>query len=152
MFVHVVVTVHFTNICLATHRSTLSSHWVNFHDPESDLLDMEWRAGTSPGYGDILSPTRLHVTDKVTVNLTDPLPLGRRIYVTLKVFNRAGRTDQLPCPADHSLLQVCGCWERSTDHIMFGLTMATYYMVTGCICATFKLKQYKLIAVVCSAT
>ena len=71
-------------------RSTVSTHWVNFHDPESGLLDMEWRVGTSPGHGDILPPTRLHVTDEVTANVTQPLPLGRRVYVTLKVINKAG--------------------------------------------------------------
>ena len=68
----------------------MSTNWVNFHDPESGLLDMEWRVGTSPGHGDILPPTRLHVTDEVTANLTQPLPLGRRVYVTLKVINKAG--------------------------------------------------------------
>ena len=122
VFMYVMVTSHFSNICPATYRSTLSSHWVNFHDPESDLLDMEWWAGTSPGHGDILSPTRLHVTDKVTVNLTDPLPLGRRIYVTLKVFNRAGRTDHF------LVLLTTLSFNRAgrTDHFLVLLTTLSY--------------------------
>ena len=51
---------------------------------------MEWHAGTSPGQSDILAATRLHVTVEMTTNLTQPLPLGRKVYVTLKVFNKAG--------------------------------------------------------------
>ncbi|KAI0232203.1 hypothetical protein LSAT2_017453, partial [Lamellibrachia satsuma] len=71
-------------------RSLLSSHWLNFHDPESGLLSMESRAGTSPGQGDILVATGLHVTDEMTTNLSQPLPLGRKVYITLKVYNKAG--------------------------------------------------------------
>ena len=71
-------------------RSVLSAHWLNFHDPESRLLSMEWHAGTSPGQSDILAATRLHVTVEMITNLTQPLPLGRKVYVTLKVFNKAG--------------------------------------------------------------
>ena len=72
-------------------RSTLSAHWINFHDPESGLLYMEWRAGTSPGQSDILAPTRLHVTNEVSSKLTQHLPLHKKVYVTLKVFNKAGK-------------------------------------------------------------
>ena len=72
------------------YRSTLSAHWLNFHDPESGLLYMEWRAGTSPGQSDVLAPTRLHVTEEVTKTLSQSLPLGKKVYVTLKVFNKAG--------------------------------------------------------------
>ncbi|KAI0239584.1 hypothetical protein LSAT2_009684 [Lamellibrachia satsuma] len=71
-------------------RSTISAHWLNFHDPESGLRVMEWRAGTAPGHSDLLAPTRLHVTARVTVTLTHPLPVGTKVYVTLKVFNKAG--------------------------------------------------------------
>lgn len=78
---------------MSGHRLTLSAHWVNFHDPESDLLNMEWRVGTSPGHGDILRPTRLDVTDKATTTLAEPLPMGKRLYVTLKVFNKAGECE-----------------------------------------------------------
>ncbi|KAK2158684.1 hypothetical protein NP493_1763g00001 [Ridgeia piscesae] len=73
-------------------RTTLSAHWLNFHDPESGLLYLEWRAGTTPGQSDILAPTRLHVTDRATTTLTDPLPVGKTVYVTLKVVNKAGTT------------------------------------------------------------
>ncbi|KAK2183533.1 hypothetical protein NP493_308g03123 [Ridgeia piscesae] len=71
-------------------KSMLSAHWLNFHDPESGLLYMEWWAGTTPGRSDILAPTRLHVTDRASAQISQPLPLNKNIYITLKVFNKAG--------------------------------------------------------------
>ncbi|KAK2161993.1 hypothetical protein NP493_1549g00025 [Ridgeia piscesae] len=76
-------------------RTTLSAHWLNFHDPESGLLYLEWRAGTTPGQSDILAPTRLHVTDRATTTLTDRLPVGKTVYVTLKVVNKAGLSSEV---------------------------------------------------------
>ncbi|KAK2175668.1 hypothetical protein NP493_715g01007 [Ridgeia piscesae] len=72
-------------------RTTLSAHWVDFYDLESGLLSMEWRGGTRPGQGDIFPPTKLVVTNKASVTLLQPLPLDKTIYVTLKVFNKAGQ-------------------------------------------------------------
>ncbi|KAI0220739.1 hypothetical protein LSAT2_027792 [Lamellibrachia satsuma] len=71
-------------------RTTLAAHWVNFYDLESGLSHMEWRAGTKPGHDDILATTQLVVTSKAIATLTQPLPLDTTIYVTLKVFNKAG--------------------------------------------------------------
>ena len=79
--------------CAPFCRSTLSAHWMNVHDPESGLLHMEWRAGKSPGESDIVGPTRIHVTDKVAKTLSRQLPLGTKVFVTLKITNKAGEEE-----------------------------------------------------------
>ena len=71
-------------------RTTISAHWVDFFDSESGLLSMEWRVGTRPGQDDVMPPTQLLVTNKASASLTQSLPLNETIYVTLKVFNKAG--------------------------------------------------------------
>ena len=75
---------------LSPASTTIAAHWVGFYDSESGLLSMEWRVGTMPGHHDVMAPTQLLVTNKASASLTQPLPLNETIYVTLKVFNKAG--------------------------------------------------------------
>ncbi|XP_076085327.1 uncharacterized protein LOC143056126 [Mytilus galloprovincialis] len=72
----------------------LSAKWYGFDDPQSGLQKYVWRAGLKPGYGDIVSPIELHLTETATLlNSTSynlDLPVNKRIFVTVRAYNKAG--------------------------------------------------------------
>ncbi|CAH1249044.1 SCARF2 [Branchiostoma lanceolatum] len=68
----------------------LRASWFGFHDAHSQLSHYEWRAGTSPGGSDILSPSQLHLAETALVTMTTPMPADTKIYVTVKAYNKAG--------------------------------------------------------------
>lgn len=81
------LTVHF-----CYHRNYISSKWYGFTDPQSGIDKFSWRVGTKPGSDDILKSASLPVSDiLVEPDLLHKLPIGKRIYVTIKAYNRAGK-------------------------------------------------------------
>ncbi|XP_066263995.1 uncharacterized protein [Branchiostoma lanceolatum] len=92
----------------------LRASWFGFHDAHSQLSHYEWRAGTSPGGSDILSPSQLHLTETALVTMTTPMPADTKIYVTVKAYNKAG------------------LWaERSSDGFIIDATAPTVTTQTG---------------------
>ncbi|VDI80173.1 Hypothetical predicted protein [Mytilus galloprovincialis] len=72
-------------------RSYIACKWYGFTDPQSGLDKLSWTAGTKPSSDDIVPLTELPITNPiVNVNLTASLPLLKRIYVTVRVYNKAG--------------------------------------------------------------
>ncbi|XP_072048763.1 uncharacterized protein [Amphiura filiformis] len=71
-------------------RALISAHWWGFHDSQSQLSHFEWRVGTTQGGADILATKRIHLAESTLVSVTDPLPLNRTMYVTVRAVNRAG--------------------------------------------------------------
>ncbi|XP_070571537.1 uncharacterized protein [Ptychodera flava] len=79
------------DVAFQSSKTTLTAHWYNFHDPHSQLSHYEVRAGTSVGSGDVLSNTRLHLTEKIfTSTLLQSMPMNRPVYVTVRAYNKAG--------------------------------------------------------------
>lgn len=73
------------------YRTYISAKWYGFDDPQSGLQKYEWRAGTSIGGDDIVSPTELHLTEVLALNdLSLTLPVNQKIYLTIRAYNRAG--------------------------------------------------------------
>ncbi|CAC5386466.1 unnamed protein product [Mytilus coruscus] len=72
----------------------ISAKWYGFDDPQSGLQKYVWRAGTKPGYDDIVPPIELHLTvSAALLNSTSynlDLPLNKRIYVTVRAYNKLG--------------------------------------------------------------
>ncbi|XP_035661568.1 uncharacterized protein LOC118405866 [Branchiostoma floridae] len=68
----------------------LRASWFGFHDAHSHLSHYEWRAGTTPGGSDILSPSDLHLAETALVTMATPMPADTKIYVTVKAYNKAG--------------------------------------------------------------
>jgi hypothetical protein len=61
-------------------------------DPQSGLDYYTWWAGTTSGGNDILSERRVHLTTTaVVVNGSLELPVGKRIFVTVRAYNKAGK-------------------------------------------------------------
>ncbi|XP_076113981.1 uncharacterized protein LOC143082265 [Mytilus galloprovincialis] len=76
-------------------RRYLSARWYGFTDPQSGIEKFSWRAGTKPGQDDIVKSTHLPQTDLlVEPDLPQKLPLGQRIYITIKAYNKAGLTTE----------------------------------------------------------
>jgi hypothetical protein len=72
-------------------RTFISAKWYGFEDPQSGLDRFVWRAGTTKGGNDIISETELHLTETVSLsNTTLGLPVNKRIYVTIRAYNKAG--------------------------------------------------------------
>lgn len=72
-------------------RNCISARWYGFTDPHSGLDYFTWRAGTRPGIDDIVKSTHLPMIDiLVNPNLRQKLPIGKRVYVTIKAYNKAG--------------------------------------------------------------
>lgn len=62
-------------------------------DPQSGLDHYVWWAGTSPGGNDILSERKVHLTmTAMAFNMSSELPVGKRIYVTVRAYNKAGKS------------------------------------------------------------
>lgn len=78
-------------VCIFIPRSYIACKWYGFTDPQSGLDKLSWTAGTKPSSDDIVPLTELPITNPiVNVNLTASLPLLKRIYVTVRVYNKAG--------------------------------------------------------------
>ncbi|XP_078322971.1 uncharacterized protein LOC111122905 [Crassostrea virginica] len=72
-------------------RNFIDVRWFGFNDPQSGLAYYVWWAGTSPGGKEIMSERKIHVTETATaLNLTPVMPVGQRIYITVRAVNRAG--------------------------------------------------------------
>lgn len=84
----------FTNIFFLV-RNFIDVRWFGFNDPQSGLAYYVWWAGTSPGGKDVMLEQKIHVTETATaLNLTPLMPVGERIYVTVRAVNRAGKNNQ----------------------------------------------------------
>nr|XP_034314147.1 uncharacterized protein LOC105348718 isoform X1 [Crassostrea gigas] len=72
-------------------RTYFGAKWRGFVDPQSGLDHYVWWAGTTVGGDDILSPQKLHLTTTAAVfNLSPELPVGKRVYVTVRAYNKVG--------------------------------------------------------------
>ncbi|XP_067680773.1 uncharacterized protein [Haliotis asinina] len=73
-------------------RMFLGCKWHGFQDPESGLDHYEWQVGTTPGNNDILSSQHATLKEEAFLTLNDSqmLPIGRRMYITVSAFNKAG--------------------------------------------------------------
>ncbi|CAH1787741.1 unnamed protein product [Owenia fusiformis] len=72
-------------------RNYISAHWSGFHDAHSGLSHYEFRAGTTPGGDNIVSPVSVHLTDLIVFPLDTPLPLTTKLFSTIRAFNYAGQ-------------------------------------------------------------
>ena len=76
------------------YRNYMSARWYGFTDPQSRLDYFTWRAGTRPGMADIVRSSHLPLTDiLVEPDLNLQLPIGKRVYVTIKAYNKAGNNN-----------------------------------------------------------
>ncbi|XP_038050780.1 uncharacterized protein LOC119723938 isoform X2 [Patiria miniata] len=84
------------DISYQSSRLELRAHWWGFNDPHSGLSHYEWRAGTTPGAEDILSSTRIELSEDALIFLSasDQMPVGTDIYVTVRAYNRLGMWSQ----------------------------------------------------------
>ncbi|XP_050409317.1 uncharacterized protein LOC126824176 [Patella vulgata] len=71
----------------------IGAKWYGFKDAESGIERYEWRVGTTVGGDDILPPKALPVVQLTYIsNLPNNklLPLGIRMYITVRCYNKAG--------------------------------------------------------------
>lgn len=69
----------------------MGAKWYGFVDPQSGLDRYVWWAGTTKGGSEVLAPWEIHLTEVATaVNFTSELPLNKRIYITVRAYNKAG--------------------------------------------------------------
>ncbi|XP_033637440.1 uncharacterized protein LOC117298344 isoform X1 [Asterias rubens] len=80
------------DISFQSSRRQLSAHWWGFHDPHSSLSHYEWRAGTTPGSADILSSTRIELSQSALMFLSesDQMLDNTDIYITVRAYNGLG--------------------------------------------------------------
>jgi hypothetical protein len=72
-------------------RNYIAGKWYGFIDPQSGLHSMTWRAGTKSELDDIITSTHLPISALIIEpNLSKPLPIGRRIFITVRIYNKAG--------------------------------------------------------------
>ncbi|XP_071079258.1 uncharacterized protein [Haliotis cracherodii] len=73
-------------------RTFLGCKWYGFQDTESGLDFYEWQVGTTPGGNDILSSQHAALEEVAfhTLNESQLLPVGKRMYITVRAFNKAG--------------------------------------------------------------
>nr|XP_034301655.1 uncharacterized protein LOC105322112 [Crassostrea gigas] len=72
-------------------RHFMGAKWYGFVDPQSGLDRYVWWAGTTKGGSEVLAPREIHLTEVATaVNFTSELPLNKRIYITVRAYNKAG--------------------------------------------------------------
>ena len=65
----------------------------NAHDLESELSIITWWAGTSPGDSDVLGEEVTHSHTVLQRGVNAPLADGTTVYTTVKVCNKAGRSE-----------------------------------------------------------
>ena len=74
----------------------ISAHWSAFEDLESDVMQVMWCAGSSPGSCDLVAQSSLTpVSTSVHKVLTEPLKNGQRYFITVNATNSAGVTTSL---------------------------------------------------------
>ncbi|XP_071084119.1 uncharacterized protein [Haliotis cracherodii] len=73
-------------------RTFIGCKWRGFHDPESGVGHYEWRVGTTPGGDEILAARNAALEEVIfhTMSRDQQLPVGRKIYTTVRAFNKAG--------------------------------------------------------------
>lgn len=77
-------------------RNFIGARWLGFNDPQSGLARFVWWAGTTPGGKEVMVEREIHVTEMATaLNVTPAMPVGRRIYVTVRAINRAGNNQSI---------------------------------------------------------
>lgn len=73
-------------------RNFLSAKWFGFTDAQSEIDYFVIRVGTARGSGDIYPPRIITAHDMVLLtDLPEPLHLNRRIYTTIRAYNKAGK-------------------------------------------------------------
>ncbi|XP_062587091.1 uncharacterized protein LOC134248703, partial [Saccostrea cucullata] len=71
-------------------RNWIGAKWHSFTDPQSGISHYVWWAGTTPGGNDILPAKEVHLVEESTVyNFSQELPLSKRIFVTVRAYNKA---------------------------------------------------------------
>ena len=77
-------------------RDHIFAHWTAFEDLESDVVQLTWCSGSSPGSCDLVEETLL-TPESTSIErvLNDPIPNGQRYFVTVNVTNSAGVTATL---------------------------------------------------------
>ncbi|XP_062616047.1 uncharacterized protein LOC134277752 [Saccostrea cucullata] len=69
----------------------ISARWLGFNDPQSGLSHFVWWVGTTPGGDEILLEREGHLTEvAVALNITPQLPVGKRLYISVRAYNNAG--------------------------------------------------------------
>ncbi|XP_052707847.1 uncharacterized protein LOC128183063 isoform X2 [Crassostrea angulata] len=72
-------------------RNWIGAKWYGFSDPQSGISHYIWWAGTTPGGNDILQEKEVHLVETATAyNFSQQLPESKRIYVTVRAYNKAG--------------------------------------------------------------
>ncbi|XP_078334035.1 uncharacterized protein LOC111124258 [Crassostrea virginica] len=72
-------------------RTYIGAKWRGFVDPQSGLDHYVWWAGTTVGGDEIFTPRKLHLTTTAAMfDLSPKLPVGKRVYVTVRAYNKAG--------------------------------------------------------------
>ena len=94
-------------LSLLIDRNYLAAKWYGFVDSQSGIDVYVIRVGTAHGSGDIMSSTVVTETDAIFMTyLSDLLPLNRRIYITVRAYNKAGRCTVInSLSSNYSLLQ-----------------------------------------------
>ena len=85
---HQVPCIFILECCLS---ARISAHWLGVHDSESGIQKLEVWAGTSAGAEDVISSRTVHGISSVTFVLDNDLTQGTKVYVTLRVWNNAGK-------------------------------------------------------------
>ncbi|XP_015767122.1 PREDICTED: uncharacterized protein LOC107345883, partial [Acropora digitifera] len=77
-------------------RNHIFAHWTAFEDLESDVVQLTWCLGSSPGSCDLVEETLL-TPESTSIErvLNDPITNGQRYFVTVNVTNSAGVTATL---------------------------------------------------------
>ncbi|XP_068740821.1 uncharacterized protein [Montipora capricornis] len=74
-------------------RTEISAHWTAFEDLESDVVQITWCLGSSPGSCDLVEETSLTPTSTSVLQvLAQPIKNGQRFFVTVNATNNAGLT------------------------------------------------------------
>ena len=74
----------------------ISAHWTAFEDLESDVAQLTWCSGSSPGSCDLVEKTLLTPeSTSIEKVLNDPITNGQRYFVSVNVTNSAGVTASL---------------------------------------------------------
>ncbi|XP_046571088.1 LOW QUALITY PROTEIN: uncharacterized protein LOC124279320 [Haliotis rubra] len=73
-------------------RTFLGCKWHGFQDTESGLDHYEWQVGTTPGDSDIFLSQHAALKEMafLTLNESQMLPIGKKMYITVRAFNKAG--------------------------------------------------------------
>ena len=69
----------------------VGAKWSGFVDAQSGISHYTWRVGTIPGGDDILAARDVHTSDvAIEANLVNELPKNKRLYSTIRAYNKAG--------------------------------------------------------------